>query len=68
MIGCKSVTEARKNLSCVVQNIELHISYNLVFWAFLEIILDFKIQGNNRANAQEVVGSVEISEPVYNVS
>ena len=69
MIGRKSVTKTRKNLSCIVQNVELHVSYNLVFWgAFLEIIFDFKIQVNNRANALEVVGSVEIPELVYNVS
>ena len=30
---------------CIVQNVEMHISYNLLFWgggAFLEIIFDFK--------------------------
>jgi len=51
MIGRKSVTKTWKNISCVVQNVEMHISYNLVFWGFLEIIFDFKIQRNNRANA-----------------
>jgi hypothetical protein len=32
------------------------------------MIFEFKIQGNNRANAQEVVRSVDISELVCNVS